>query len=261
MEPRDRTLGWVVGPTYELTRRIFERVVAAVRTRLAHRVIEHLPREHRILVVNFAGGTSELRARSADRPDGLLGESVDFVVVDEAASIREGVWDECLAPRLIDMHGWALLIGTPHGRGWFYEQFKLGQKRRDPAYESWQAPTTQNPHVDAALIEAERKRLNADLFAERYEAEFLGPPEPCEVCGGPSPEVMGSALLFGDEALQHCHACGRAVDAHGRTLVTAWNGVEQPVQVIVVHLPIDEDTREGLIEKWGPRKWPPELPV
>jgi len=52
---------------------------------------------------------------SADRPDGLLGEAIHFLIVDEAAAVRDNVWDEYLAPRLIDRDGWALLVSTPHG--------------------------------------------------------------------------------------------------------------------------------------------------
>jgi hypothetical protein len=220
MEPRERTLGWLVAPSYELTRRIFERVVAALRSHLAHRVLEFIPREHRITVANLAGGTSELRAKTADRQDGLLGDAVDFIVIDEAASVRDSTWEGFLAPRLLDRDGWSLMIGTPRGRNWFYDEWKRGQKQRESAYESWQAPTTQNPHIKPELIEAERARLSADRFAEQYEAKFLGPPEPCEFCGWPDPNWNGAIMLVGEDAeLQHCPACGEVVDTHGDTLL------------------------------------------
>jgi hypothetical protein len=219
LEPNDRCLGWLVGPTYDLTDRIFTRVCESMLRQFAHRIVHMSEREHRIVVRNLGAGLSELRAKSADKPASLLGESLSFLVVDEAASIRDGVWEEYLAPRLIDRDGWLLLVSTPHGRGWFYEQFRRGQKARDAAYASWQAPTTQNPHVPAALIEAERKRLDADRFAEQYEARFLGPPDPCDKCGGPSPDVGGYAVEFDDEPLPRCSMCGDYVYANGRTRV------------------------------------------
>src|SRR5262249_20727432 len=152
-------------PSYELTRRIFERVVSTLSSSFPHRIRDLNPRDHRIAVVNLGGGTSELRARSADRPDGLLGDAVDLLVVDECSSVRNNVWDEYLAPRLIDRDGSALLISTPKERGWFHAQWRLGQKQRDADYESWQAPTSQNPFIKPELIEAERARLNPDKFA------------------------------------------------------------------------------------------------
>jgi hypothetical protein len=105
LDPCDSKLGWLVGPQYEATNRIFNHVVRLVTTHFPLRVRLHNPREHRLVVTNLGGGMSELRAKSADRPDGLLGEALDFLVVDEAASVRGSVWDECLAPRLIDRNG------------------------------------------------------------------------------------------------------------------------------------------------------------
>jgi hypothetical protein len=37
-------------------------------------------------------------------------------------------WDEQLAPRIVDRDGSALVVSTPHGRGWFHAQCKLGQR-------------------------------------------------------------------------------------------------------------------------------------
>jgi len=220
LTPCEASLGWLVGPTYDLTDRIFKRVVQVIQKHFAHRVQLFNPREHRLVVINFGGGTSELRAKSADRSESLHGEALSYLVVDECASVRDNMWNECLAPRLIDRHGWALLISTPHGRGWFYEQWRLGQKHRDPDYESWQAPTIGNPHIDAARVEAERSRLSADAFAEQYEAVFLGPPEPCEICGWPDPNWSGEITIIGPgEELEHCPACGHFVDKRGDTLL------------------------------------------
>jgi hypothetical protein len=217
--PGESTLGWLVGPTYDLTERIFSKVIALLNEHFPHRIVAFVPRERRVVILNLSGGLSELRAKSADRPESLLGEALTFLVVDEAASIRDNVWDEFLAPRLIDRNGWALLLSTPHARGWFHREFRRGQKGRDPDYESWQAPTTHNPHIKPELIEAERKRLEADTFAEKYEAEFIGPPEACDLCGGPSPDLIRTVTLLDDAELPACPECGEAVDMDGKTVV------------------------------------------
>src|SRR5262249_27454578 len=125
LEPREATHVWLVAPTYELTRRIFDRVLRAVQTAFSYQIREVNTRVHSLKLTNMGGGISELRARSADRPEGLLGDAVDALVVDEAASVKESVWDEFLAPRLIDRNGWALMVSTPHARGWFHRQWRL----------------------------------------------------------------------------------------------------------------------------------------
>jgi hypothetical protein len=236
LEPRENALGWVVAPTLSLTDRIFKQVVQALRSRFPLRIREHSPRDHRISVINLGGGVSELKAKSADRPDGLLGEALDFLIVDESASVRDGTWGECLAPRLLDRDGWALLVSTPKGPGWFFDQYKRGRDKSDPDYECWQAPTKQNPHVDAALIEAERTRLSAEQFAEQYEAEFQGVPyEPCRSCGGPRSEVDGELTVPDgvqtDDFIPRCPACGMFVDDAGRCIVKRHNGWFAELQV------------------------------
>ena len=255
--PGESTLGWLVGPTYDLTERIFSKVIALLNEHFPHRIVAFVPRERRIVVLNLSGGLSELRAKSADRPESLLGEALTFLVVDEAASIRDDVWDEFLAPRLIDRDGWSLLLSTPHGRGWFHREFRRGQMNRDPDYESWQAPTRDNPHIAAALIEAERARLSADTFAEKYEAQFLGPPEPCEACGYPSPSAIGLAMVEDDEELPACKLCGQPIDSAGKTLVQLDANGRTWLSVMRIHT-------EGLTaqERTNLRDWrTPELPA
>src|SRR5262245_54134533 len=77
LQPRGRVIVWLVAPNYELTRRIFERVVMTLEQRLHHRVQSYSPRDHEVVVTNLAGGTSILRAKSADSRVSLLGEALD----------------------------------------------------------------------------------------------------------------------------------------------------------------------------------------
>ena len=193
-------------------------------------MIKVIPREHRLLVANLAGGVSELRAKSADQPAGLLGEALDFVVVDEASQLRNDTWTGYIMPRLIDRRGWSLVVSTPKGPGWFFDEYKRGQKSRDPDCQSWSMPTWTNPHVSAETIEAEKKRLSPELFDQQFGAKFIGvPKEPCETCGGPREDVTGriEAPVGSDEDdssfLADCPECGMFVDADGRCIVKKSN--------------------------------------
>ncbi len=220
LEPRDSALGWIVAPTFELTQRIFLRVAHTFQEKLPHRVKAILPREQRILVTNLAGGISELRAKSADQPAGLLGEALDFVVIDEAGSIRDDVWPSYVMPRLIDKRGWSLVVGTPKGPGWFHEQYRRGQRNRDPNYESWSMPSWTNPHVSAETIEEERSMLTGEAFNEQFGAEFIGvPAEPCFTCGGPRRDNPESIILAVGTEPPKCSECGMPVRADGQCAV------------------------------------------
>jgi hypothetical protein len=70
-----------------------------VLERLRHRLVQKKEAERRILLRNMAGGVSEIRAKSADNPVSLLGEGLDFVVVDEAARLKPLIWQNHVSQR------------------------------------------------------------------------------------------------------------------------------------------------------------------
>jgi len=233
LDPRDVSKGWVVGPTYELAQLIYQRVLEVLEKKLAHRIVAIVPREHRIQIRNLSGGLSEIRARSADNPDSLLGEGLDWVVVDEAARLKASIWEEHLSQRLIDRGGWALLLSTPRGKNWFHKLYKRGQGK-DPDFASWRCPSWTNPHLDREVIEREKGRLDEAAYLAEYGAEFVGNEiDRCDVCGDPDPEASGMVVLTRDEELVSCWECGNPVSKNGRAVRGVMNG--EP-RLDVVHL-------------------------
>lgn len=173
MEPRPESRGWIVAPTYSLCEKVFREVVRVFYERMRHRVIQARSKDMLLRIRNLAGGVSEIQGKSADNPVGLLGEALDWLVVDEMARVKPEVWDSYLSQRLIDRKGWAMMISTPKGYGLFYDLWRRGQNGADPEYESWQRPSWVNPHLDRRLIERERDRLPERVFRQEYGAEFL----------------------------------------------------------------------------------------
>lgn len=171
MEPSERSIGWIVAPTYDLSERVFNQIVVVLAGHLRHRIVSLKEHERRLVLRNMGGGLSEIRGKSADNPVSLLGEGLDWVVVDEGARMKPSIWESHLSQRLIDKHGWALLISTPRGKGWFYEVFRRGQGS-DPDYASWNWPSWTNPLLDREQIDAERDRLPERIFRQEYGAEF-----------------------------------------------------------------------------------------
>ncbi len=220
LAPAERALGWVVAPTFDLTDRVFAPVVAAIEARFEHRVLELDLRERKLVVQNLGGGRSELRGKSADRPVTLLGEGVDWMIVDEAARLDASVWNEYLSARLVDRDGWALLLSTPRGDNWFLEVFRYGGRWRRPDWESWQSPSSENPLLDPAVIETQRATLSPDAFNEQFEACFLGAgPERCSRCGNPSESARGLVIIAGSGEPSTCTVCAGIVDELGKTAV------------------------------------------
>ena len=173
LEPRDRSFGWVVAPTLDLAEKVFREVVIIAAEHLPHRIITLRESEKRIVLRNLGGGVSEIRGKTADNPVSLLGEGLDWLIVDEAARMKPMIWESHLSQRLIDRRGWALLISTPKGKGWFFDLWRRGQDDDDHDCASWNSPSWQNPYLDRGLIEQERERLPERVFGQEYGGKFL----------------------------------------------------------------------------------------
>lgn len=172
MEPKERSFGWVVAPTYDLADKVFREIAYISSNHLQHHVLSIKEGERRIKLRNMGGGVSDIRGKSADNSVSLLGEGLDWLIVDEAARLRPHIWESHLSQRLIDKRGWALLISTPRGKGFFYDLYRRG-KGDDPDYSAWNNPSWTNPHLDAELIENERSRLPERVYFQEYGAQFL----------------------------------------------------------------------------------------
>ena len=173
MQPNAKgSIGWVVGPTYDLADRVFLEIRLRALEHLRHRIVAVKEAERRIQLRNLAGGISEIRAKSADSEVSLLGEGLNWVILDEASRLKPRIWQEHISQRLIDKKGWALLISTPKGKGYYYDLFRRG-RGSDPDWRSWNCPSWTNPLLDRDVIERERGRLPERVFRQEYGGEFI----------------------------------------------------------------------------------------
>lgn len=157
---------WWVAPTY---------AQASIAWRLLVPMVSQIPgasvRESD-RVVRLPGG-GEVWCKSADQPNNLRGEGLDFLVIDEADFIDETVWLEALRPTLSDRKGRALFISSPRVEGgWFHRLYLEGQRGEGPV-ASWQFPSVSNPHLDPAEVEAARRDMPSIVFRREYGAEFV----------------------------------------------------------------------------------------
>jgi hypothetical protein len=160
---------WWVGPTYDDANDYgFDNVLPL----LSPDVVAGEPKRTKPRAIEFVNG-STISFRSAEREDSLRGGGVDFLVIDESASVPERAWTEELRPTLSDTLGDMIAIGTPKGRNWFYRWFQRGQTDDHPDVASWQAPTYQNPHVPDSEIDAAESDMPERVFEQEYLAEFV----------------------------------------------------------------------------------------
>jgi phage terminase large subunit-like protein len=115
---------------------------------------------------------AKIYVRGADRPDTLRGVSLTYAVLDEVADIKPEAWEQVIRASLSDKKGRAIFIGTPKGRNWFYDLFKMGQEEIDPDWKSWHFTTQDNPLIDPTEIESAKKTLSSFAFKQEYLASF-----------------------------------------------------------------------------------------
>jgi predicted phage terminase large subunit-like protein len=159
---------WWVAPTFSIARVGWRDIAASAKS---------FPREiePRVSLANMqidlANGGS-IGVRSADNPQRLRGEGLDFLVMDEAAFCKPEVWAEVLRPTLTERKGSALFISTPIGRdNWFYDLWEQAEDADN--WARFRFSTTDNPRIDPEEVEAARKEVGSIVFAQEYLAEFV----------------------------------------------------------------------------------------
>jgi hypothetical protein len=161
----------VVAPSYDLCDKVFRELVILVAEHLRHRIVTLKEGEKKLILRNMGGGLSEIRGKSSDNPVSLLGEGLDWLIVDEAAQLKHTIWNSYLSQRLVDKDGWGLLISTPRGKGWFYEMFQRGQSE-DPNYASWNSPTSPKTSEDVSVKNHEF--IGNNLYKKSLFSIWLG---------------------------------------------------------------------------------------
>ena len=159
---------WWVAPTFSIAR-VGWRDIAASAKSFPKEIEPNVSLAN--MQIDLANGGS-IAVRSADNPQRLRGEGLDFLVMDEAAFVKPEVWQEVLRPTLTERKGSALFISTPIGRNnWFYDLWE--QAEEGDNWERFQFSTTDNPRIDPEEVEAARKEVGSIVFAQEYLAEFV----------------------------------------------------------------------------------------
>lgn len=160
---------WVVSKTYDLARKVWNYLVPMMEKLMPGR---NVVINESTLTMKFPWGAM-LECKSADHEASLIGEGVDLLIVDEAAELKERVWQQRLSPTLRDRKGSVVFISTPLGRNWLYDLFIKGQKRED-GFWSIRFPSWANTFVyDEAERELAESQLDRVSFLAQHEAEFV----------------------------------------------------------------------------------------
>lgn len=117
---------------------------------------------------------AKIKFRSSERPDGIRGETFDFLFLDEAAYQTDSAWKNAILPTALVKGKKVVIFSTPRGtNNWFYEIFKMGESDEYPNHASVKMYRGDNPLIDPLEIEAAKKALPDSIFRAEYEGEFI----------------------------------------------------------------------------------------
>lgn len=124
--------------------------------------------------IEFHGG-GYIGIRSAIEPDNIRGDSLDYVILDEAAFYRNGkyVWESVILPMITTTRGIMLMTTTPNGLNWVHELYEQGMSGKSKLVKSWHMPSTESPIQDHELLEEIRKSMTEKAWRAEFMAEFL----------------------------------------------------------------------------------------
>lgn len=157
---------WWVAPTYKVAR-IGWRQLVAVSRQIPGAEVKLADYE----ILMPGGGRVGVRSDDRDTTGALRGDSLDYVVLDEAAYISEVAWKEALRPALADRQGGAMFISTPRGYNWFYDLFEDAKTRE--SWERFHYPTSANPIIPKSELDEALLELGSHVFSQEFEARFV----------------------------------------------------------------------------------------
>ena len=177
LEPK--TLGWIVGPTYDLGMKEF-RVMwdsLIVNGKLGHdkRIKKNFSVKSGDMHIEMPWG-ARVEVRSATHPETLVGDGLAWVIMSEAAKQSLETWEKYIRPALADKRGTADFVTTPEGKNWIYDLYKLGRSKPD-LYKSFRFPSWVNNVVfpdgenDEEILHL-KDALTEEYFLQEIAADF-----------------------------------------------------------------------------------------
>lgn len=216
---------WVVAPNKRLLSQNWDEFKAWIPAAL---ILRENKEEGEIRIK----GDIAFKFKSADNPETLVSEGVDFLLVTEASRIGSGqAWEESLLPRLSSPGriGIAFINGTPKvGKGhWYRKLWDKARKCKDGTMREWNLPSSANPDMIAEIpklrLQMPEKQFKYEIMAQWPDDDDM-PFKPDDV----------DALVV-DSGIEPEGPYYKGIDIarkHDATYITAWSfngGVKQVV--------------------------------
>jgi hypothetical protein len=174
--------GWIIGPNYSDCEKEFRVVYNTFKKlgidQVSDKFLNNV--ESGSMRIHTRWGF-DLQCRSANHPDSLVGEGLDFVLIVEAGRHHRRTFTEYVRPALSDKRGWSLMTGVPEIASDTALLYWATERGDDPTKKQWWSqcmPSWTNNFVfpggrnDPEILEAEDD-LTDDEFRRQYGGEFV----------------------------------------------------------------------------------------
>jgi hypothetical protein len=155
-------IGWV-SPIYKQSKKVYLELKKAT---LSSGLFQYNDTE---LIVKGFG--SVIQFFSAERPDGIRGNTFDYLICDEFDFMKANTWEEVLQPTVLVKGKKVVFISTPKGKRMMYKLSLL--RHDDDRYRYFQYSSYDNPMIDPREIDAIRLTVPDHIFRQEYLAEFI----------------------------------------------------------------------------------------
>ena len=122
------------------------------------------------LRVDFNVNNSRIQIIGAENSSAIRGQYFDGIIVDETQNIAPDLFDTILRPCLSDRNGFAIFIGTPRGRNYFYQLHQLAKQTEDWFTCVFRASETKIIH-EKELTDA-KAIMSPEAYAQEMECSF-----------------------------------------------------------------------------------------
>lgn len=159
-------VGWF-GPTYKLNLPTYKRILRTVQP-----VVYSKSKIDQVIELN-SGGCVEFWTLQDE--DAGRSRFYDRVIIDEGSLVPKGlrsIWEQAIAPTLLDRKGHAIMAGTPKGidpDNFFYEACT----DKTLGWEEFHAPTAANPMLDPEAVAKLKDEYPPLVYQQEYLADFV----------------------------------------------------------------------------------------
>ena len=118
-------------------------------------------------VIKLKNGTEIYCYAAGDTGFGIMGYTIDLLIADEAAWIKEEVWNS-IAPALAVTDGVMWLLSTPFlSEGYYADCFK------DKSFTAFHQSSEDCPRISKEFLERMKERFTKSKYSQMYKGEFV----------------------------------------------------------------------------------------